>query len=162
MTGILVSRHAGAIPIINFFGLCWNWIFFFFFSSVVFFPIPPWVHHPILFFSFSPSRSLGGVQRRVGRANERGEREKIGKRKRKGEEEEEVGKVLPALPCSRRFSTLLFDATLSVCVLRQRVLYSLLQRVLCAVSLESLSAFWHFFVQILIEIHRRKLFLTFT
>ena len=118
---------------------------FLFFSSVVFFPIPPWVHHPILFFSFSPSRSLGGVQRtvqrRVGRAKERGEREKIGKRKRKGEEEEEVGKVLPALPCSRRFSTLLFDATLSVCVLRQRVLYSLLQRVLCAVSLESLSAF---------------------
>ena len=116
MTGILVSRHAGAIPHHQLLWVVLELDLFLFFSSVVFFPIPPWVHHPILFFSFSPSRSLGGVQRRVGRANERGAREKIGKRKRKGEEEEEVGKVLPALPCSRRFSTLLFDVTLCVCV----------------------------------------------
>lgn len=61
------------------------------------------------------------------RERERKKKERVGKRKRveKGRRRKslEVGerKVLPALPCSRRFSTLLFDAnaTLSVCVLRQ-------------------------------------------
>ena len=57
--------------------------------------------------------------------------------------------MLPALPCSRRFSTLLFDATLCVClcVSRQPSIAEFSVCVVRRLSLASLSAFQYLFVQ---------------